>query len=239
MKKTWVTVVSTLLLLVMGIMPALATAGSTGQGDPGGKALEELLKTINQAKAPTSGSIPQPNNPTGWKPDTSSGTGGDTAAPAPTYVPDTGSNSGSGSGSSGSSSSSSSGGVQSLDWFNGGQDLLNSNKNISIYDINAGITWSAKYINGKNHADIIPASQADADKISANKITGSYVRRPVIVTIGGVQYAGSMYAVGHGETSYCKYFTGVMCVHFTGSKTHGSQKVDSDHQSAISEALTY
>ena len=65
------------------------------------------------------------------------------------------------------------------------------------------------------------------------------MRRPVLVTINGVQYAGSMYAVGHGETSYCSYFKGVMCIHFTGSQTHGSQKVDADHQNAIKDALQY
>lgn len=130
-------------------------------------------------------------------------------------------------------------GTQSLDWYTNGQALLTKYPNIKIYDINSGITWSAKYINGKNHADVIPAAKSDADKLSKNNITGSYVRRPVIVTVNGVQYAGSMYAVGHGETSYCNYFKGVMCIHFTGSQTHGTKRVDSDHQSAIKEALQY
>lgn len=135
------------------------------------------------------------------------------------------------------STQTSSGGTQTLDWFNGGLDLLKANKNIQIYDTKAGTTWSAKYINGANHADIIPASKADADLIKSKKITGSYERRPVVVTIAGTKYAGSMYAVGHGSTSYCNYFKGVMCIHFTGSMTHGSKKVDTAHQNAISEAL--
>lgn len=130
-----------------------------------------------------------------------------------------------------------SGSTQSLDWYNVGFDLINKNKSITVYDINSGITWGATYINGKNHADIIPASQADAQKLVNNKITGDYVRRPVVVTIAGQKYAGSMYAVGHGNTSYCNYFSGVMCIHFTGSQTHGSQKVDTDHQNAIGQAL--
>lgn len=138
-----------------------------------------------------------------------------------------------------SSASSSSSGTQTLDWYNVGYDLINKNKSITVYDINSGITWGARYINGKNHADVIPASQGDANKLTQNKITGSYVRRPVLVTIAGTQYAGSMYAVGHGETNYCNYFSGVMCIHFTGSQTHGSKKVDSDHQNAIQDALSY
>ena len=128
-------------------------------------------------------------------------------------------------------------GVQTLDWFNGGASLLSKNKSIKIYDTKTGTSWSAKYINGANHADIIPASSSDATLLKNKKIIGSYERRPVVVTIAGTQYAGSMYAVGHGSTNYCSYFKGVMCIHFTGSKTHGTKKVDTAHQNAITEAM--
>ena len=99
------------------------------------------------------------------------------------------------------------------------------------------MTWKAKYINGTSHADVIPASESDYSKIKS--FMGSYVRRPVIVTIGGVKYAGSMYLVAHGDKDYCSYFDGVVCIHFTGSKTHGSGNVDADHQAAIQRALKY
>jgi len=135
------------------------------------------------------------------------------------------------------STSASSSKTQALDWFSEGYNLINKNKSVTIYDLNTGVVWNAKYINGKNHADIIPASAADAKKITSSNIVGSYVRRPVIVTIAGGNYAGSMYAVGHGEENYCDYFKGVMCVHFSGSQTHGTQKVDADHQKAIEVAL--
>lgn len=129
------------------------------------------------------------------------------------------------------------GNVNSLDWFGRGYDLINAFPNVTIYDCNTGVTWNAKYINGKSHADIIPASSSDAQKLTAYSITGDWVRRPVIVTINGVKYAGSMYAVGHGTTNYCSWFSGVMCIHFTGSKGHSSGKVDSDHQAAIQFVL--
>ncbi len=132
----------------------------------------------------------------------------------------------------------SSGGTQALDWFAIGFSLLNKNKVFQVYDVNTGTTWTARYINGSNHADVIPNSKADAMKLTAANITGSYVRRPVICTIAGMKYAGSMYAVGHGSSSYCDYFSGVMCIHFSGSKTHGTGNVDADHQAAIGVALT-
>ena len=129
--------------------------------------------------------------------------------------------------------------TQALDWFGAGFDLIKKNKNITVYDVKTGITWKAIYINGRNHADIIPASAEDTIKLANNKITGDYVRRPVVVTIGGTKFAGSMYAEGHGTTNYASYFKGVMCIHFTGSMTHGTQKVDKDHQNAIQEALKH
>ena len=133
---------------------------------------------------------------------------------------------------------SSSGKVQKLKWFNTGYNLMNSiSGSFSILDCNTGVTWKAKYINGTSHADVIPASESDYSKIKS--FMGSYVRRPVIVTIGGVKYAGSMYLVAHGDKDYCSYFDGVVCIHFTGSKTHGSGNVDADHQAAIQRALKY
>lgn len=126
---------------------------------------------------------------------------------------------------------------KSLNWYSEGKRLIVNNTNITIYDINTSIIWHAKYINGSNHADIIPSSAADAKKIVNNKIVGNSARRPVIVTIAGANYAGSMYAVAHGKTNYCNYFNGVMCIHFTDSKTHGTQKVDAAHQKAINTAL--
>ena len=142
------------------------------------------------------------------------------------------------SGGSSSSSGSSSTKVQELKWFNTGYNLMNSiSGSFSILDCNTGVSWKAKYINGSSHADVIPASESDYNKIKS--FMGSYVRRPVIVTIGGVKYAGSMYLVAHGEKDYCSYFDGVVCIHFTGSKTHGSANVDADHQAAIQRALKY
>lgn len=129
------------------------------------------------------------------------------------------------------------GSTSSLDWFSYGYSLINANKNISVYDVNAKLTWNATYVEGANHADVIPASATDAQKLKANNITGSYVRRPVIVTIAGQKFAGSMYAVGHGNEQFCSWFSGVMCIHFTGSKTHGTGNVDADHQAAIQQAL--
>lgn len=230
MSKKWLSLVSLMLLLALCATNVFAAPHPSQMGDPGGR------NAAQQGGAGTRSPI-QNNAP---EPQPQTEQAADQAQQGEAFAPPTeGSSGGTQQQPSTADSGAAQSGTQTLDWFAKGYDLINKYKSIKIYDINTGISWSATYINGKNHADIIPASKADADKIDKANITGSYVRRPVLVTINGTQYAGSMYAEGHGETSYCSYFKGVMCIHFTGSQTHGSKKVDGDHQAAISDALKY
>ena len=61
----------------------------------------------------------------------------------------------------------------------------------------------------------------------------------VTVLDGGKKYAASMNCMNHGECNIKdNNFNGHFCIHFTNSRTHGSNKVDSDHQSAINTAYS-
>ena len=65
----------------------------------------------------------------------------------------------------------------------------------------------------------------------------SWARRPVWIVYNGVRMAASMNCQPHGfETIGGNDMTGQFCIHFVDSKTHGSNKVDADHQSCIDEA---
>ena len=79
----------------------------------------------------------------------------------------------------------------------------------------------------------------DASQITENK---NYQRRSILVTIGSHSYAASMYGVPHnaseGNTIQNNNYNGQFCIHFTNSSTHGTKKVDSDHQKAIQTAYT-
>ena len=66
----------------------------------------------------------------------------------------------------------------------------------------------------------------------------SWKRRAIFVTINGVNYAASMNCMPHGSGSIKdNNFNGHHCIHFTNSRTHGSNKVCSLHQAAIKKAL--
>lgn len=126
-----------------------------------------------------------------------------------------------------------------LKWYNTGKNLFKRNSTIVVKDVKTGKTWNCKVMYGTNHLDVEPLTKSDTSKMKS--VYGgsiNYKRRPVLVQYKGKVYAGSMYGVPHGEQTITNNnFNGQFCIHFTGSKTHGSDKVDADHQAAIKTAL--
>lgn len=152
-----------------------------------------------------------------------------------------------GSGSSGGSSSggSSSGGssgttakTEIVDWFSGGNNIIPRGKQFTIKDVRTGTVIKVKHLFGANHLDAEPINKEETAKLK--KVYGgswSWDRRPVLVSYGGRIIAASMNGMPHGEQSiYDNDFDGQFCIHFLGSKTHGSSNVDPDHQACVKEA---
>ena len=126
-----------------------------------------------------------------------------------------------------------------LKWYNTGKNLFKRNSTFVIKDVKTGKKWNCKVLYGSAHLDAEPLTKADTNIMKAaygGRIT--YKRRAVLVMYKNKVYAGSMYGVPHGEQTITNNgFNGQFCIHFTGSKTHGSNKVDADHQAAIQTAL--
>ena len=90
--------------------------------------------------------------------------------------------------------------------------------------------------------DIEPATAADTEKL--RQCLGgewTYVRTPVILIAEGKCIAASLYGEPHGGTDTVSgnNMDGVVCLHLTNSRTHGSDRVDEDHQAAIREAYNW
>ena len=66
----------------------------------------------------------------------------------------------------------------------------------------------------------------------------SYKRRPMLLTTSkGVQVVCSIYGQPHGaEDIENNNYDGQFCLHFVNSRTHGTNRVDTDHQNAINSA---
>jgi len=65
----------------------------------------------------------------------------------------------------------------------------------------------------------------------------SWARRAIVVEVDGYRIAASMNGMPHGGQAISgNNFDGQFCIHFLNSRTHGSDRVDPDHQAAIKKA---
>lgn len=132
------------------------------------------------------------------------------------------------------------GSAREMDWWNSGiQKIFARGKTATITDVATGLAWREQRRGGTNHADCQPLTAADTAVLKY--VYGgkwSWNRRAIFVTINGVNYAASMNGMPHGGGSITgNNFNGHHCIHFTNSRTHGSNKVCSLHQAAIRKAL--
>ncbi len=129
--------------------------------------------------------------------------------------------------------------TENLTWFDTGKKLFKAGATFQVKDVATGKVWTCRRLYAGNHLDAEPLTAADTAIMKAaygGRFT--YVRRPVLVKYGGHVYAASMYGVPHGDyTIKNNNFDGQFCIHFTGSKTSGTNRVDGDHQAAIQKAL--
>ncbi|MGE5405538.1 MAG: hypothetical protein ACM3PP_11440 [Candidatus Saccharibacteria bacterium] len=91
---------------------------------------------------------------------------------------------------------------------------------------------------GSSHADVQPLTKEDT-KIMKTIFQGrwSWERRAAIVVVGSHRIAASMNGKPHGAGAIKgNNFPGHFCLHFLGSKTHASGKVDNDHQKMVLKA---
>ena len=141
----------------------------------------------------------------------------------------------SGSGGGGSSGT----GTESLNWFKH-PNTIPHHATFKVKDVRTGKVFNVKRWTGANHADCEPASAKDTAIMKSIYGHWSWKRRPILVKYNGHVYAASMNGMPHGtQTIKNNNFNGHFCIHFTGSKTHGSKKVDSEHQNCVKTALKH
>ncbi len=140
--------------------------------------------------------------------------------------------------------------AEKIDWYTGGiNELWARGSNYKVYDVKTGIVWWAHRWAGGSHVDAEPLTAADTARLckcygvtTSQEIKNKdlWQRRPLLVTIGSRTFACSLYGVPHnypeGDTISTNDFKGQVCIHFTNSKTHNSNKVDSYHEEAIDYA---
>lgn len=131
--------------------------------------------------------------------------------------------------------------VVKLDWYNGGSDVMDVGDYGYIYDIATGVTVHIKRMGGTNHADCEPATASDTSLLK--QIAGgsfSWDSHAVILYANGHYVACAINTMPHGsQTITNNNYNGQFCLHMVNSRTHGTNSVNSDHQSAISAAYNW
>ena len=128
--------------------------------------------------------------------------------------------------------------AREMDWWTSGIQTIFARETVAqVTDIETGISWRVIRKGGANHADVQPCTAADTAAMKKACGGWSWNRRAIWVTINGVNYAASMNCMPHGSGSITtNNFPGHHCIHFTNSRTHGSNRVCPLHQAAIKKA---
>ncbi len=137
--------------------------------------------------------------------------------------------------------------VKSVDFFSSAGDKYFNRKTgtfrdgayATVTDVATGISYRVKRVGGYNHTDVEPATAFDTWQMY--RIYGeewAWTRHAVLVTLSdGTTLAGSANGMPHGESHISdNNMNGHTCIHFLNSRTHGTDKVDAAHQSAIKTA---
>ncbi|MBQ4040924.1 MAG: peptidoglycan-binding protein [Oscillospiraceae bacterium] len=108
----------------------------------------------------------------------------------------------------------------------------------TVTDVATGIQYKVYRFGGWHHADCVPASKADTEKMKkANGGKWGWNRRAIWVTAGGKTYAASQNNQPH-MVDYDKNdnFPGHFCIHFNDSLVHENNKECPRHQAAVQQA---
>ena len=142
--------------------------------------------------------------------------------------------------SAGMSDSSGKGSTERLDWFHGGSNKIPKGATFKVKDIRTGKVFTVRRWSGYNHIDAEPKTADDTRIMKSIFGHWTWRRRPILVKYDGHVYAASMNGMPHGTSTISgNNFDGHFCIHFYGSKTHGSGKVDSTHQNCVAEAMKH
>ena len=131
--------------------------------------------------------------------------------------------------------------VERVEWFNGGNKLVERGGYAYIYDIDTGLTLRIKRKGGTNHMDVEPASKKDTATLK--KIAGgtfSWKSHAVVLIKGGRYIAAAINTQPHGDyTIKDNDFPGQFCLHMVGSRTHETDRVNPEHQKSIARVMRW
>lgn len=128
-----------------------------------------------------------------------------------------------------------------LEWFKGINNVVSIGTIMKITDVETGQKFLAKRTYGVNHADSETLTKEDTAIMKGlynNK--WSWDRRSIVVEINNLRLPASMAGMPHSLDSINdNNMEGHFDIHFLNSRTHGTNKIDPDHQDAVKTASEF
>ncbi len=105
----------------------------------------------------------------------------------------------------------------------------------TVTDVRSGIQYDVQRFGGWFHADCVPVTAEDTEKMKeANGGSWSWDRRAIWVTVDGKTYAASQNSMPHlSNPNPDDNFDGHFCIHFNDSKVHETSAECPRHQSMV------
>ncbi|MEJ8554205.1 peptidoglycan-binding domain-containing protein [Tepidibacter sp. Z1-5] len=131
--------------------------------------------------------------------------------------------------------------VSNWTWFGKITNIIPRGTTFKVIDVYTGKEFNAKRTYGTNHADTETLTKEDT-RIMKELYGGkwSWDRRPIIVEVDGIKIPASMDGMPHGSDFISdNNMEGHFDIHFLLSKTHGSNRVEPNHQKAVKIANQY
>ncbi|OPJ56392.1 peptidoglycan-binding domain-containing protein [Alkalithermobacter paradoxus] len=125
--------------------------------------------------------------------------------------------------------------VSQLTWFERITNIIPRGTTFRVIDVYTGRTFNVRRTYGTNHADCETVTTQDTQiMLSLYGGTWSWDRRPIIVEVNGMRIPASMAGMPHGsQFIHNNGMNGHFDIHFLGSRTHGTNRVDPWHQETI------
>jgi hypothetical protein len=126
--------------------------------------------------------------------------------------------------------------IEVLPWEIANQILPNGTI-FTVIDVETGLQFRVQRRAGNKHADVQPLTRRDT-QIMKKIYNGrwSWNRRAIIALVDDQMIAASMHGMPHGAGALKNGFPGHFCIHFWGSTTHRSGKMDLAHKLMVLKA---
>lgn len=124
--------------------------------------------------------------------------------------------------------------ILKIKWKNGTNNIFEKESEYEIFDLTTAQSFNIKRVGGKNHADIVPATDTDYEIMKEIYSPWNFSRKPMLLRINSHTFIpASLCTYPHGYTTDETSVLGHFCLYFYGSTTDKTNSHDSKHDKTV------